>query len=108
MLLRVGISRIFNIELTYFQWVQARKPVCDYGLEIRRIISLETLAYLASVVNIRPLQDPAPADGDAGITDHYLPDRKSSWMSSLASHCQKTLQQVIRMHGTLLKFRLTM
>jgi hypothetical protein len=55
-LLRDGISRITNSNLSDTQWIQASLPVRDGGLGIRRVASLALPAYLASAAGSRHLQ----------------------------------------------------
>jgi len=55
-LLRDGIHRITNSNLSDTQWLQASLPVRDGGLGIRRVASLALPAYLASAAGSRLLQ----------------------------------------------------
>ena len=47
-LLRAGITRILNINMSDAQWQQASLPVKDGGLGVRRAVSLAIRAYMAS------------------------------------------------------------
>ena len=56
-LLRSALSKICNISLTDDQWLQASLPVRAGGLEVRRVSSLATPAFIAFAVGTRNLQD---------------------------------------------------
>ena len=57
-LLRTAISIICNVSLTDDQWLQANLlKIKSGGLEFRRVSSLASLAFLASAVGTRDLQN---------------------------------------------------
>ena len=55
-MLRAGIQRITNSDLSDSQWLQASLPVEDGGLGVRRVISLALPAFLASAASTLSLQ----------------------------------------------------
>jgi Reverse transcriptase (RNA-dependent DNA polymerase) len=55
-LLRRGIERILNVELSDIQWAQASLPIRMGGLGIRRVSSLALPAFLASAAGTLPIQ----------------------------------------------------
>ena len=65
-LLRTGISRILNLNLSDIQWLQASLPVRDGGLGVRRVASLAIPAYMASAASTRQLQDIILSASSAG------------------------------------------
>ena len=55
--LRSGLSSICNVSLTDDQWLQASLPVRNGGLELRRVSSLASSAFLAFAAGTRRLQE---------------------------------------------------
>ena len=56
-MLKQAIQRITNSDLSDVQWMQARLPVRDGGLGVRRVSSLALPAFLASAASTQTLQD---------------------------------------------------
>ena len=56
-LLRAGISRITNTDLSDMQWLQASLPVREGGPGMRRVALLATSAFLASAASTLHIQD---------------------------------------------------
>ena len=56
-LLRDGLSKITNSNLSDIQWIQASLPVKEGGLGIRRVASLASSAFLASAAGTLDLQE---------------------------------------------------
>src|SRR5664279_5645729 len=85
-LLKLGLSRITNLELSDSQWLQASLPVRDGGLGIRRVSSLATSAYMASAASTLELQGLILAGTpSSGVADPLVAEFSDSWstMSSL-------------------------
>ena len=55
-LLKQGLESIVNCSLNNHQWLQASLPINDGGLGIRRVVTLASSAYLASVAATLGLQ----------------------------------------------------
>lgn len=56
-LLKAGVGKITNLELTDSQWLQASLPIREGGLGVRSVTSLATSAYLASAAGTLDLQN---------------------------------------------------
>ena len=54
-LVRTGIVRILNVDLSDQQWLQASLPVRNGGLGARRVAPLAISVYLASAASTRGL-----------------------------------------------------
>jgi len=57
-MLRAGVQRITNSDLTDLQWLQASLPVKDGGLGVRRVSSLALPAFLASAATGKHILSP--------------------------------------------------
>ena len=55
-LLRDGLGRIANVNISDLQWIQASLPIKDGGLGIRSVSSLASSAFLASAAGTYELQ----------------------------------------------------
>ena len=82
-LLKSGISRITNLDLSDAQWLQASLPVRDGGLGVRRVSSLATSAFLASAASTLHLQDQILAGCSCDV-DPIVAESSTVW-SSLSS-----------------------
>lgn len=79
-ILRTGLSRLLNVDLSDDQWKQASLPVHKGGLGVRSACMLAPSAYLASAAATLDLQDIilAPVMPTIG-TDSTLDGALSSW-----------------------------
>ena len=50
-ILRDGLSKVLNVDLSHNQWIQAILPVNKGGVGIRSVISLASSAFLASAAS---------------------------------------------------------
>ena len=80
-LLRTGISRILNLNLSDVQWLQASLPVRDSGLGTRRIASLAIPARMASAASTRRFLNIILSASSAG-EDPYLTEFQTCWTIS--------------------------
>ena len=77
-LLRAGISRITNSNLSDSQWLQASLPVRNGGLGVRRVSSLALSAFLASAAGTLILQDQVLL-GSNSAPDSFVTVFQSVW-----------------------------
>ena len=82
-LLKLGICRITNSDLSDAQWLQASLPVRDGGLGVRRVSSLATSAFLASAASTLLLQGQILAGSSCDV-DPIVAESSAVW-SSLSS-----------------------
>ena len=55
-LLRSALNRITNSDMSETQWLQAKLPIKEGGLDVRRVASRALPAFFASAVGTLPLQ----------------------------------------------------
>jgi hypothetical protein len=95
-ILKSGVQKIANSDISAIQWVQASLPIKDGGLGIRRVSSLALSAFLASAASTLSLQKRILADclimedthmleyleiwsDEFGSPPDPLPSKQSSW-----------------------------
>src|SRR5664279_268446 len=79
-LLRDGISRITNTDLTDLQWLQASLTVREGGLGVRRVTVLATSAFLASAAGTLHIQE-QNLTGCPGTIVPFVSDFTDRWAS---------------------------
>lgn len=77
-LLKTGLSRITNCDLSEMQWLQASLPVKEGGLGVSKVSELALSAYLASAAGTLHIQDQMLLQCNVS-EDQHLADYKSMW-----------------------------
>ena len=77
-LLKAGLSRITNCDLSEFQWLQASLPVREGGIGVRGVSKLALSAFLASAAGTQRIQDQILSQCSI-VEDHHVAEYKSIW-----------------------------
>ena len=104
-MLRAGLERILNIQLSDEQWKQASLPILMGGLGVRSACMLTPSAFLASAAATLPLQEAILSASLAGVDDSALTNAKTAWTShantSDPSDAVKHIQRAWNVHITM-------
>ena len=77
-MLRSGLSKIVNCELSDLAWIQADLPIRDGGLAVRSVAVLAPSAFLASAAATLDLQDAVLSEMEQE-SDNYVPRVAARW-----------------------------
>ena len=80
-MMRLGLSKILNVDLTDFQWTQASLPVQMGGLGVRSVCTLAPSAFLASAAATLSLQNAILPKVLREIEDPVYAFALSTWKS---------------------------
>ena len=99
-LLRTGLSKVLNVDLSDDQWLQASLPVSDGGLGIRSASMLAPSAFLESAASTLALQQAILPDNIGALEDPSITPNHSG-----GHYCQDVLSRIVRSntsrkHGT--------
>ena len=78
-ILRDGLSKFPNIDLSHNQWIQAALPVSKGGIGIRSVVSLAPSAFLASAASTFNPQNRILSENLALIPDTDVTDTLAIW-----------------------------
>ena len=105
-MLRLGLSKIVNCELSDLAWIQAGLPIRDGGLGVRSVALLAPSAFLASAAATLDLQDAVLSEMEQE-SDNYVPRVAARWsemfeaepLSGCAARSQRSWDAAAINHG---------
>jgi hypothetical protein len=78
-LLKTGLRRITNCDLSDRQWLQVSLPVKEGGLGVHGVSELAFSAYLASAAGTQRIQDQMLSQCNISTADQQVAAYKSVW-----------------------------